>query len=97
MEETINSQNPLMRGFSLKIGIHTGNLIAGITGSKIVHYDIFGQDIQIANMVLNHGVGGQVCISDSTLMLIEQDQNRAGCFEIVSHKEFQVKQGDPNL
>ena len=51
MEETINSQNPLMRGLSLKIGIHTGNLIAGITGSKIVHYDIFGQDIQIANMV----------------------------------------------
>ena len=51
MEETVNSQNPLMRGFSLRIGIHTGNLIGGIIGSKIVHYEIFGQDIQIANMV----------------------------------------------
>ena len=97
MEETVNSQNPLMRGFSLRIGIHTGNLIGGIIGSKIVHYEIFGQDIQIANMVKTHGVGGQVCISETTLKLIEQDQNRAECFEIVPHKELQVNQGDLNL
>ena len=81
----------------MRIGIHTGNLIGGIIGSKFVHYEIFGHDIEIADMVQTDGAVGQVCISDTTLKLIEQDQKRAACFGIVPHKEIQVQEEDLNL
>jgi hypothetical protein len=33
----------------MRIGIHTGTVIAGIIGSSVVRYDIFGSDVLIAN------------------------------------------------
>ena len=33
----------------MKIGIHTGKVVAGIIGSKVVRNDIFGQGVLFAN------------------------------------------------
>lgn len=34
--------NEQLRALDMRIGIHTGDIIAGIIGTKIVRYDIFG-------------------------------------------------------
>jgi len=39
----------------MRIGIHTGRVIAGIIGSNIVRYDIFGSDVLIANKMESNG------------------------------------------
>ena len=47
----------------MRIGIHTGRVIAGIIGSKVVRYDIFGEGDLIANKMESNGIPGRVCIS----------------------------------
>ena len=41
-EECKRSNNPFLKNVELKVGIHTGKILGGIIGSKIVRYDIFG-------------------------------------------------------
>jgi len=36
---------------NMRVGIHTGNIIAGIIGSKLVRYDIFGEGVLIAKEI----------------------------------------------
>jgi len=47
----------------MRIGIHTGRVIAGIIGSKVVRYDIFGEGVLIANKMECNGIPGRVFIS----------------------------------
>lgn len=56
---------------SMRIGIHTGKVVGGIIGTKLVRYDIFGQDVLIANKMESNGIEGQICISESTYKLLE--------------------------
>jgi class 3 adenylate cyclase len=39
----------------MRIGIHTGRIVGGIIGTKVVRYDIFGQDVLIANKMESNG------------------------------------------
>lgn len=50
----------------MRIGVHTGKVVAGIIGSKVVRYDIFGEGVLIANKMESNGVPGKVCVSEET-------------------------------
>lgn len=50
----------------IKVGIHTGGLIAGICGSKVVRYDIYGEDIQVTKAIKANSEVGRVSISNET-------------------------------
>ena len=54
----------------MRIGIHTGKLIAGIIGSSIVRYDIFGSDCLVANLMESEGVPGRVNVSEDTKKIL---------------------------
>lgn len=58
------------KDLKLRIGVHTGKVIAGIIGSKVVRYDIYGEGVLIANKVEQKGIEGEVCCSESTRNLI---------------------------
>ena len=47
---------PFLRNLDLRVGIHTGKILGGIIGSKIVRYDVFGQDSLITRSILRNGV-----------------------------------------
>ena len=55
----------------MRIGIHTGTVIAGIIGSSVVRYDIFGSDVLIANKMESSGSPGRINISEETKRLLE--------------------------
>ena len=57
----------------MRIGIHTGTVIAGIIGSSVVRYDIFGSDVLIANKMESSGVPGRINISEETKDLIKNE------------------------
>jgi class 3 adenylate cyclase len=40
---------------NMRIGLHTGTIIAGITGTNIVRYDIYGSDSTLANKMESGG------------------------------------------
>ena len=50
----------------LRIGIHTGPIIAGVVGSRKLSYDIWGDTVNIASRMESSGVPGQINISTST-------------------------------
>lgn len=54
----------------MRIGIHTGKLVAGIIGSKVVRYDIFGEGVLIANKMESNGIPGRVCITEDTMKVL---------------------------
>jgi phospholipid-translocating P-type ATPase (flippase) len=56
---------------NMRIGIHTGNVIAGIIGTNSVRYDIWGLDVLIANKMESTGKQGRINISESTKNMLE--------------------------
>ena len=57
----------------LRIGIHTGPVIAGIVGTKKFAYDIWGDTVNIASRMESSGEVGKVNISGTTYQLIKDN------------------------
>ena len=55
----------------MRIGVHVGEVVAGITGSRIVRYDIYGPDVAIANRMESSGAVGRVNVSSTAKALLE--------------------------
>lgn len=70
IKEQSQKQIPAAKFLDLKVGIHTGSVIAGIIGSKVVRYDIFGQGVLIGNKIQQFSAPGEVCVSEDTRNLI---------------------------
>lgn len=67
----INSQNSdYMSVWELRIGIDTGPVIAGVVGRNKLSYDIWGSTVNIASRMESSGEPGQINISGSTFMLV---------------------------
>ena len=59
--------------FELRIGIHTGPVIAGIVGIKKFQYDIWGDTVNTASRMESNGAVGKINISQSTYELLKED------------------------
>lgn len=61
--------------FEIRIGIHTGNVVAGIVGIKKFQYDIWGDTVNTASRMESSGAVGKVNISESTYELVKDKFN----------------------
>ncbi|OMJ88945.1 hypothetical protein SteCoe_9054 [Stentor coeruleus] len=66
-EENIKHSSNL----NMRIGVHTGDVIAGVIGTSIVRYDIWGPDVLIANKMESNGKPGYIKISSDTKEMLE--------------------------
>ena len=57
----------------MRVGIHTGPVVAGIVGVKKFQYDIWGDTVNIASRMESNGEIGKVNISNDTYELIQND------------------------
>lgn len=64
-------------GFEMRIGIHTGPVVAGIVGSKKFQYDLWGHTVNLANRLESAGIPGKVNISAATYHLIATEEDFA--------------------
>ena len=71
-EELQRLKDPILRRLDINVGIHTGTLIGGILGTKLVRYDIFGKDVYLTRFLEQHSVKGQVVVSENTHNLIKK-------------------------
>ena len=58
--------------FQMRVGIHTGPVVAGIVGLKKFQYDIWGDTVNIASRIESSGEPGKVNISASTYAHISE-------------------------
>lgn len=55
-----------MKYWDIRIGIHTGTVIAGVVGHKKLSYDIWGDTVNIASRMESSGEAGKINISGTT-------------------------------
>ncbi len=60
-----------LRTFEFRIGIHTGNLIAGVIGIKKFAYDIWGDTVNMAARMQQNGEANKINISGATYELVK--------------------------
>jgi adenylate cyclase len=58
--------------WDLRIGMHTGSVIAGVVGQKKFSYDIWGDTVNIASRMESSGKIGKINISASTYHLVKE-------------------------
>ncbi|MEZ4758041.1 MAG: adenylate/guanylate cyclase domain-containing protein [Flavobacteriales bacterium] len=59
--------------FEIRIGIHTGPVVAGIVGVKKFQYDIWGDTVNTASRMESSGEAGKVNISEATYRTVMND------------------------
>jgi PAS domain S-box-containing protein len=55
---------------SLRIGIHSGPVVAGVIGIKKFLYDLWGDTVNIASRMESHGLAGRIQLSEDTFHLL---------------------------
>lgn len=57
--------------FEVRIGIHSGHVVAGIVGVRKFAYDIWGDTVNTAARMEQHSEGGKINISQTTYELVK--------------------------
>lgn len=73
--------------FEMRVGIHTGSVVAGIVGVKKFQYDIWGDTVNTASRMESSGEVGQVNLSASTYMLVKDNSE----FNFTSRGKVEAK------
>ena len=71
--------------FEIRIGIHTGPVIAGVVGIRKFAYDIWGDTVNLASQMEHHSLPGKINISENTFSLIN------GFFNCTSRGKIEAK------
>jgi adenylate cyclase len=61
-----------MKYWDIRIGIHTGTVVAGVIGQKKLSYDIWGDTVNTASRMESSGEAGKINISGTTYEFIRE-------------------------
>ncbi len=58
--------------FKIRIGMHSGPLVAGVIGTKKYVYDVWGDTVNTASRMESTGLPGEIQVSESTQRLLRE-------------------------
>jgi len=64
--DSFNRENSLQ--FQMRIGVHTGKVMAGVVGRERMQFDVFGDDVNIASRFESSGEKGRINVSENTYL-----------------------------
>ncbi len=66
------SEPERMKNWDIRIGIHTGTVVAGVVGQKKLSYDIWGDTVNTASRMESSGEAGKINISGTTYEFVKE-------------------------
>lgn len=57
-------------GVNMRVGVHTGTVLCGIVGTKRFKFDVWSNDVTLANKLESTGKPGRVHLSEKTLSFL---------------------------
>ena len=92
--EAINLQRVTdgLAPWPIRIGIHSGPLIAGVVGKKKFAFDIWGDTVNTASRMESNGVAGRVNISHATMERVREylDVDSRGKIDVKGKGEMEM-------
>ncbi|WNJ21340.1 adenylate/guanylate cyclase domain-containing protein [Pontibacter sp. G13] len=78
--------------WELRVGIHSGSVIAGVIGKKKFAYDIWGDDVNVAARLESAGAPGKINVSIDTFELTKQycEFSRKRTVEVKNRGEIEM-------
>lgn len=61
---------------NMRVGVHTGTVLCGILGMKRFKFDVWSNDVNLANLMEQLGVAGKVHLSEATAMYLDDRYQR---------------------
>lgn len=69
----------------LRVGLHSGPVVAGVIGQRKFVYDLWGDVVNVAARMESHGLAGKIQITEASRQLLQ------GAFEITTRGTIPVK------
>jgi class 3 adenylate cyclase len=85
MEASRGIRGPSGFEIALRIGMHSGPVVAGVIGKNKFSYDLWGDTVNVAARMESHGVPGEIQVSGATRALLVDH------FELRSRGAIEVK------
>jgi class 3 adenylate cyclase len=76
----------------VRVGVHTGKIIAGLIGTKLVKYDIFGEDVLKASKIRVNAPMSSMCVSEETMNLLAKNPKVYKNYEFEEIEPFEFNQ-----
>ena len=76
-------------GLHMRIGIHTGKIIGGVIGTGIIRYDMYGQDVLIANKMESSGESDMIHVSEQTKAMLSNSGRHP--YEFTDNGDVEIK------